>query len=76
MKIIDNSKKPAPRVRFGDMPPGATFSLGFGGGAFIKTNDDGAVRLVDGVRFNLGLNHTIETVYPDAVLYLHGAPNE
>lgn len=73
MKIIDNSKKPAPTT-FADLPSGMVFA--YGSVIVVKMIDGGVVGLRDGGRWGVSPDWIVETVYPDAVLYLHGAPNE
>ena len=73
MKIVDNSKKSAPTT-FYDILPGTVFSMN--GNVVVKATGGRVVRLFDGLICDLPLDWIVETIYHDAVLYLHGAPNE
>lgn len=72
MKII--GKVAGKPVRFVEMANGTVFD--YGGFASIKVEGGRAVSLASGDIFTPNSDWIVETVYPDAVLYLHGAPNE
>lgn len=72
MKII--GKSPVGSTFYRDVATGTV--LRYTGFVCIKDQHGRLVRLRDGVVFDPRADWIVETVYPDAALYLHGAPNE